>query len=195
MPQNSDIQAVIETILRDDAEPPDENYSPVEFAATLARSLSRDEVRELIRAAIRRLPASLAASILEGVSSFAANALDPQLLFDTISSGRQVESAGAVVQFIVSTFSVAPDDVAAELFRRLDRASESEVQNRYSFGLWTLFCGETLLIAENKVVGHLVSPADEEIGRQLLRRDFSQYAKEVLRECQVASHGGDTAGA
>jgi hypothetical protein len=195
MPQKSDIHAVIETILRDDAEPLDEDYSPVEFAATLARSLSSDHVRELTSAAIRQLPACLADSILEGISSVAMNALDPQLLYDTIPSGRQVDSAGTVVQFIVSKFSLPADDVAAELFRRLHLASESEAQDRYSFAIWMLYCGEMLLIAENKVVGHLVSPAEEEIGRQLLRGDLSKYARETLRACQAASHRGDPAGA
>ena len=195
MPQNTDIHALIETILRNAEEPPDEDYSPVDFATMLAQSLSSDEVRELARAATTRLWACLAGNVLEGLSSVAAKTLDPQFLFDSIPSSRQVDSAGKIARFIVSKLAVAPDDVVAELIRRLDQTSDPKVQDRYSFGLWTLFCGETLLIAENKVVGHLVSSADEEIAQQLLRRDLSQYSRETLRECRVASHRNDPAGA
>jgi len=187
------IDAIIQTLLRCDEEPPDEDYSPLDFGATLAQSLSPAGLRDLACAILRRLPSSLASSVLEGLLATSVDMLNPQLMFDEIATGSQLDTGATIVELLVSRFEVAPDDVSAELFRRLLRAHDAAVQDRYAFALWALFCGETVLIKEGKTVGYLVSAALAEIDVQLLRSDLSEYSKATLRACRSASQSTTSA--
>ncbi len=191
MPQNSRLIAeTIDAVLKCDGDPPDDDYSPAEFAMSIASRMSVSEVRELACAAFNRLPASLAHSFLDGLLSSKAEAMSSNALYAQIGTGRQVDTTSVIVHLLVSRYGITPDDVAVELLRRLEKETAHEVQDRLAYGIWMLFNSETLLLREGKLIGFLVSPVNQSLGLQLRRNDLSNYAKETLFSCWKEDNSG-----
>jgi hypothetical protein len=175
---------IIRAVLNNDEQPPDAEYSPSEHGAQIACTMTPSELRELASAALQQLPASLAISFLEGVCETAEPFLDPDLLYDQFHRGSSVDTSGKIVELLCTECHVIPDEIAAELLRRLASEHMPEAQNRLAFGLWVLFCSETVLVREDKLVGCLVLPIDDQIAHLLVHRpDLTQYARECLVAC------------
>ena len=175
---------IIRVVLNNDEQPPDPEYSPSEYGAQIAGTMSPSELRELAAVALQQLPASLAISFLEGVCETAEPFLDTDLLYDQIHRGHSVDTSGKIVELLCIQCHVVPDEIAAELLRRLASEQLPETQNRMAFGLWILFCSETMLVRDAKLVGYLVSPIDDRIAELLVHRpDLTQYARECLVAC------------
>ena len=175
------VSEIIRAVLDWDEQPPDADYSPSEYGEQVGRSMSPSELRELAAAALQGLPASLAISFLEGVCESAPPFLSQDLLYDQIRQGHSVDTAGVVVELLCVVCNVEPDRIAAELLRRLQTETDTETQDRLSYAIWVLFFSECLLIREDRFVGYLVSPIDDEIDELLAHHDgLSKYTRDTL---------------
>lgn len=177
---------VVGTVLRYDESPPGADYSPTGFGVAVASRLSDSELRAVTLEALRRLPASLVRSFLDGLLASRAASIGPTALYDSIGTGRQVDTAGVVVHILVQLLGEHPDCVAAELLRRLAAEADSGTQDRLAFGLWVLYNGETLLVREGKTVGFLVERLDCEVRKVIAQRRISPYARGTLAACLTA---------
>jgi hypothetical protein len=183
MSETDRIDVIVAAIVRNFDLPPNEEYSTYDFGVVTAATLSESELSDLTCAVLQRTSDCIAMSFLDGALSTRRIA-DPSRLYEALQRGYEVKTASGVVELLVTKHHLRPDEVAEELLRRLSLESVAEVQNRLAFGLWSLFCGERFVVADEKTVGYLVSSIDDAIDRQLDRTDLSPYARDTLRVCR-----------
>lgn len=169
MPEPRPIDEIIDAVLRDDENPPDEDYSPADAATRLSGTLSDADVRSFTFVALRRLPACLASSLLEPLLQSRTHAVDPDTFYDAVVVGRQVDTSHVVVCLLVEVLGISSAEVAATFLSRLDSATDEEVQDRLAYGLWFL--------------RHSAPLVRGNIERQLRRADLSPYAIGRLQGC------------
>lgn len=174
----------VRNLLDWDAEPPDAHYSPTLYAASIGRQLAPSDVQRAAELAVRSLPASLASDVLDGLCDSCADAFTPSRAMEWLPYGQVVDSAAAVVRFMMERLSVVPDHALDLLLQRLESERDPQVQDRLAYACWWIVNGETLLVREDKVLGCLFTPVDRRLDQILASRPLSPYARETLMECK-----------
>jgi len=183
---NTRIQEVLSQLLENDEAPPSDDYDHASFGRQLATSLGEGDCRALVLAALSQLPSCLASDFVEGVlQARRLKGLDSALITQ-IDECRHLDTAGVIVRLLANIYHVVPDDLVTELVARLKRAPCTKKKDKLAFALWTVFCGEALLLQEDKRVGFLASPCERTLRELMAIPSLSDYAHKALSECIAA---------
>ena len=175
-------ESFVQQILEWDAEPPNAGYAHFEFVGEIAPTLT--DIPSFADAVVSGLPATLAHSVLEHLHDAAPASFDVQSTSTLISRGHDIGSAASVAQFLISRLAVTPDAMLSRLFDLIRDTTDNRLVDQYSYACWTIVCGETLLLRENKTVGCLTNVDPSVLDDVLALPHLSDYARETLTECK-----------
>lgn len=176
-------QIIVDQVLRNDMDPPSDEYSPYDFGAHIARHISEDVAKDVVRKSFEILPGTLAASFLEGfLQNVALHQLDT-LLLEALLHSREIGAGGAIVEFLQNFCGLSADDIARRILVQLSATRDGNEQNRLSYALWCLICGETYEIASGNLRQAPDIRVDECINNVLTTMLLTDYAKTTLEEC------------
>lgn len=133
----SRVTQIIQEVIRNDADPPSEDYSPYDFGFRAANGMDEEQVRLLINESVRCLPGALAESFLNGV--FDQTGLNISLagtLLDALPEGSEIGSSAAVVCLLREKFKMPRLDLFRRLVFELERTNKPHSQDLYAFAIW-----------------------------------------------------------
>jgi hypothetical protein len=176
-------QRIVEQVLRNDLDPPDEDYSPYDFGASVASQVSDEVARELVRKAFELLPGTLAGSFLEGFLQNAAPDRLDLLLMEALAHAREVGAGSTVVELLQEFGGLSAEETARRLVAQLGDTRDVEQQNRLSYALWSLVRGETYDVERGELKTPHRIPLGDAIAHILATAPLTEYARTTLQEC------------
>jgi hypothetical protein len=177
-----EVDQIIRAVIRDDIEPPSNDYSVYDYGAEVARSLNQTSASSLIIESLRSLPASLAESFLEGVLDRVSILNLQDILFVALPQVSEITSAATIVQFLIERSAMARPALAMRLLSDIQRTREPHVQNVYAYAILTTLGDRKPVDLTDPVVRQ----QDAQIQKALeaVPRDkLTDYARGLLERC------------
>ncbi len=182
------VREVVESVLRRDLDPPSEDYGPYDYGLTIGRTLPPDMLGSLIVECLTFLPATLAASFIEGLLDVEGilkrNDL-PELvdaIFGTFPSSREVSSSSTIVELLTKKFSVHPTELIKNLLDHLMDNHDHHRQDRLAYAIYfSMGMDANNRSLTRRTHGNL--EVNALIETALASSMLSNYAREILLSC------------
>ena len=180
-----DVNQIIETVIRNDQKPPSEEYSAYAFGAEVARQLDPNTATVLIVESFRSLPASLAASFLNGVLDHFSMPGLTDALFAALPQAAEVSAGGTIVRFLVDRAGVPSLSLVTRLISDMQRATDPNVQNVTAFAIWKMLGDRHSTIStpeteQDKIVDVLI----DSVLNRVPQKGLSEYTRSLLQRCR-----------
>lgn len=172
----------INRLLEWDAEPPSDEYSHADFVASVVRDVP--DVLSFAASAVASLPATLALDVLEAIYDVRPESVSYDVAVDWLTIGPYLRSAAVVVEIMISRLHVPPDDMLDFLFSRIANDRDESSVDQLAYACWWIVNGATLLIADDKTVGCLVTPDHRQLEALIALPHLSDYARTALAACK-----------
>ena len=184
MNQNS-AQAVVENLLAFDANPPDVNYSPFDYGESVATNVCEPEAKQIVEQCLRLLPGTLATSFLEGfLGRYLPDSID-LILMHTIPEVQDLGSAGSIVELLRQSCGMEDQEIADRILDSMKDLNAGAAQDRLSFALWSVICGETYDVqnAVTRCNGDIL--VKNKLSSILENLSLTDYSRSTLKECMT----------
>lgn len=188
------VDKIVDDLLSYDFDPPYPEFSHSDFVAAVAKDLSTADCEALLVTACRRLPATIAADILEGMLSAVNLHLSMNRFLDLIALGREVSLAGHIVGLGLQHTGESASAFATAIMQRLSGDVDKASCDRYAYGLWALMNQEVCDVQNRVIVRSKCDIDSEQIQRLAHLPQLTDYARQVLRSCiSQSKEKGDAA--
>jgi hypothetical protein len=180
-----DVKQIVETVLRNVEMPPSEKYSAYAYGAYVARQLDAKDASALIIENFRSLPASLAASFLDGVLDHVSIPHLNDALFAALPQAADVTAGGTIVRFLADRTRMPRLSVVTRLISEMQLTTDPHVQNVTAYAIFKALGNRHSAIssaqtAEDKIVDALLDSVLGDVSQNVL----SEYARGLLQRCR-----------